>query len=312
MKSQLISTLTAAVISVSGASAGYPEYTYPKYPSNGSYYGYNIDLGGIDGTEMADELNEHKDEIVKYLNELVDDYQDMYLGETPVTMIDYLETSDIDFNSEKKIGTFREVDKLFDYYKNDLTYNDYLKYISQYEDDICWKYVIYSKETTYIGYIYRGNKYNLGLQAGNMEIDDDGIYSGVYFDWERAYEDRYIKENTAKALKGAGEECKDIDAAYVGMGYDTWKNELIIFVDGKAKYIAGITFITERAMCTYLRDDTPGPVREFLSKEKAKLEETFKNKNGRFALYSYNDLMKVVRASLPWVEEDYLDYLDEI
>ena len=94
--------------------------------------------------------------------------------------------------------------------------------------------------------------------------------------------------------------------------YDTWKNELIIFVDGKAKYIADTSFVTERAMCTYLRDDTPEPVRKFLSQEKAKLEEAFKNKNGRFALYSYNDLMKVVRASLPWGEEDYLYYLDEI
>ena len=65
-------------------------------------------------------------------------------------------------------------------------------------------------------------------------------------------------------------------------------------------------------MCTYLRDDTPGPVREFLSQEKAKLENAAMNRNGDFALYSYNDLMKVVRASLPWVEEDYLDYLDEI
>ena len=315
MKAQLISTLTAAVISVSGASAGYPEYTYPKYPSNGSYYGYNIDLGGIDGTEMADELNEHKDEIVKYLNELADDCQDMYdemfLNEMPLAVLDRLKKSDIDFNSDKKVSTFRVFNnKLFDYYKNDLTYEEYLNYISQYEDKICWDYFIYINETVYTGTIYHDEpcKYDWGLYAGDMRIYNVAIYSEAYSGREGLYEDRYLKVNTAEALKGAGEECKDIDAAYVGMDYDSSSDKLIVFADGKAKYIADTSFATERAMCTYLRDDTPEPVRKFLSQEKAKLEEAFKNKNGDFTLYSYNDLMKVVRASLPWVEEDYLDY----
>ena len=311
MKAQLISAFTAAVLALSWTGIGASADAYSEEKESVSC---DIDMGGIGGTDIADNLNSHRSEIADFLNGLADKYEDMYREEIPDIKLDRLSEEDIDFDCVEKVGTFGIYIQGKDKFPCDMTYDEYLEYISGDDGDFHWEYHIYKGGSVYRGYIYEDET---GSGSNSINIDgiklyNEGIYPDIYLDNDIVTADKYITEHTSAALQKLGEKSCDIKATVVSMNYAAYSYELIIFVDGRAKYVEDTTFAVERAMCTYLRDDTPGPVREFLSQEKAKLENAAMNRNGDFALYSYNDLMKVVRASLPWVEEDYLDYLDEI
>lgn len=284
------------------------------YSNKSIVYKYNIDLDGIGGSDIADKLNSHRSEIADFLNGLADKYEDMYREEIPDIKLDRLSEEDIDFDCVEKAGTFGIYIQGKDKFPCDMTYDEYLEYISGDDGDFHWEYHIYKGGSVYRGYIYEDET---GSGSNSINIDgiklyNEGIYPDIYLDNDIVTADKYITEHTSAALQKLGEKSCDIKTTVVSMNYAAYSYELIIFVDGRAKYVEDTTFAVERAMCTYLRDDTPLTVRKFLSQEKAKLEEAVENKSGDFALYSYNDLMKVARASLPWVEEDYLDYLDEI
>ena len=220
------------------------------YSNKSIVYKYNIDLDGIGGTDIADKLNSHRSEIADFLNGLADKYEDMYREEIPDIKLDRLSEEDIDFDCVEKAGTFGIYIQGKDKFPCDMTYDEYLEYISGDDGDFHWEYHIYKGGSVYRGYIYEDET---GSGSNSINIDgiklyNEGIYPDIYLDNDIVTADKYITEHTSAALQKLGEKSCDIKATVVSMNYAAYSYELIIFVDGRAKYVEDTTFAVERAM----------------------------------------------------------------
>ncbi|MGN1415934.1 MAG: hypothetical protein ACI4XF_03780, partial [Oscillospiraceae bacterium] len=231
--------------------------------------GYNIDIGGIAGTEIADKLNEVRPQIVEVINQ---DAQ--YAEEKYNEKFSRLTEDDVDFNSTESVYSILLPQVLYSGYEYDLTYDEFLEYsLSDYTGRM-WSTYTLKDDTVFMGLVYEDNNvtYRNCVETDNLKFVSDGAYSGEFYPGEESYGYIYFRAQLAALLKQAGEESTDIQVGIAEMDYDLWRYHMIIFVDGKAKYMCDSSFKTELLMCTYLRDDTPEPVREYLSEQAEKLE----------------------------------------
>ena len=309
MKAQLISAFIAAMIALSWTGIGASADAYSEEKESVSC---DIDMGGIGGTDIAYTLDYNKKDIAEFLNERADFFEKYYSKDLAGRKFDRLTENDIDFDSDT--FTMFTPFQCYDNYQKELTYSDWLREIILSDNDISWRWYIRKNDTIYTGEIFKGSTFSGDhyRQFGSICISSDDIYSEKLSRFGDITYDINIRDSVASAMKDCGETDSDIRAAEAIMGYDMMNCHIIVFADGKAEYVLDNSFAAERLMCSHLRDDTPSAVRKYLSECGKKLETALENKSGCYAVYPYDGLMTLVNTALPWVEEDYLDYLDEI
>ncbi|MBQ8569787.1 MAG: hypothetical protein IJ446_11275 [Oscillospiraceae bacterium] len=255
----LLSSLILSAVMFLSAPDALTQKEATETPCKENFYGYEIDMGEIAGTMVAEELNEYKTEFRDFVNEAVDGIVEHSKGIDPNRTDNYerLDLDDIDFDDTYKISV-HQVYEEYSSFEYNADYNDFL-------EEVClrneWRWRITKNNTAYEGVIYEARLYKFtpkckwrnkaqgygALYIGNYVIEIHSIINNYYpaSDLEELEKNsNYVKHNIAYLLNKNNEKCKDIKVIITNFGWN--RSECaVLFVEGKAKYICtyGITFV---------------------------------------------------------------------
>lgn len=270
------------------------------------YYGYNINMGEIAGTEAARKLNEHRSEIVEYINSMAQSEKERVnnanVDKSYEIGYDLLTEDDIDFNDTEKVKTY----SLYGSYTNyeyDVTYDKLMYKVTPIGGAHRWIFSIRKDCTVYEGIIEQDGAID---EKNVLELDDgfevyvDHISRSSSDDSEYMCLGEVFKTSAARLLYEKGEQCKDIDVVIVNFDVGV-KTAGVVFIDGKAKYIVCYGFYIP---AQNLREDTPKEIRDYLTEMKDRMYcNTKKDKYKLDELYSFNEVMYMIDLVNEWTNE---------
>ena len=293
-------------------------------PCKENYYGYEIDMGEIAGTEVAEELNEYKTEFKDFINNAVDsvvDYDKKHKRNIfPKSKYVYLNTENIDFNDPDKIA----VHKVYDSYTS-FEYNaDYDTFLEEVHSANKWRWCIIKNSCAFNGWIYETDTfYSETKYISDPQYGNDAMYIGNYLfiidriygrfsenptdNWEYiASNSNYLKQNIARLLYDKNEQCKDINVIITDFGWERTRCA-VVFVNSKAKYICtyGINFLLFNEYA--VSDTMPQELKDRLFAEYSRLYNNADQQSGDKelgqhlkALYPYNMIVYYMRIVHEW------------
>ncbi|MBQ8569789.1 MAG: hypothetical protein IJ446_11285 [Oscillospiraceae bacterium] len=278
----LLSSLILSAVMFLSAPDALTQKEATETPCKENYYGYEIDMGEIAGTEVAEELNEYKTEFRDFIKYAV---KNELINVTSLEERNYElpKISDIDFNDNKKISTQRYSGKY-----NSYEYNaDYESVYNEVSDTEYWRWDMRIGDSIYAGFIRHSDKFyhDFELKAtdfvggkgyehdilcvGNYEIQLDHTIIENNNRWSKGnvdYLSDHMKINIARLLYEKGEKSKNIKTLNVILNQQRF-NCIIIFVDDKAKYICseGTRFDLFDSLSVEFKEDTPEHIKNTLT-----------------------------------------------
>ncbi|MBQ8569790.1 MAG: hypothetical protein IJ446_11290 [Oscillospiraceae bacterium] len=280
-------------------------------PCKENFYGYEIDIGEIAGTMVAEELNEYKTEFRDFINNAVEHNNQKYK-----TAYEHLTLSDIDFNDPNKISSYTFYKK-YSPCEYNAKYDDVLSNVA---DTEYYNWYITKNNTVYSGFIYKNRyycfepeyKYGSEMRIGNYKITIDTIFDGTHFGgWlnrDPGYSSECIKQNIGRLLYENGEKNHKVKCIPVYFLVDFHPNCIIIFVDDTAKYISTLSINFRLLGKKTLKEDTPEHIRNLLESENKRLyfnadSETFEICEPHLVLKSlmpYNQIIYYMKLIDEW------------